>query len=130
MQEKFDIALPGNFVLPQDNDSLQLAVESLFTPGSQPYNLLLEALTEENRDKFGSSKFDALTFEVKRFDPVMLKGRIRVNYKLQLTFSCSAIVKDLDHQHSYWNFEIDPALNTAHFEGEAYGDLRSTANEF
>ncbi|MET3977913.1 hypothetical protein ABIB62_000480 [Mucilaginibacter sp. UYP25] len=130
MQERFDIILTEGFNIPRDNDALQATIDNLFKPGMQPYNLLLEALTEENRDKFGSSKFDALTFEVKRFDAVTLNGRIRVNYRLQLTFSCSAIVNDLNNQHSYWNLEIDPTLNTAHFEGEEYGDLRSTANEF
>ncbi|MCO5936734.1 hypothetical protein NAF17_14415 [Mucilaginibacter sp. RB4R14] len=130
MQEKFDIALPGDLAISLDNDALRSTIEMLFKPGIQPYNLLLEALTEENRDKYGSSKFDAIAFEVKRFDPITFKGRIRVNYKLQLTFSCSAIVNDLHNQHSYWNFEIDPILKTAHFEGEEYGDLRSTSNEF
>lgn len=130
MQEQFDITLPPQFVYPKDSAELQLAMQTLFEPGTHPYHLLLEALTEENKDKFGSSKFEGLKFEVRNFDAAVLKGRLRINYGLQLTFSCSGIVNNLNNQHSYWNFEIDKASITAHFTGDEYGELRSTADEF
>jgi hypothetical protein len=130
MQEAFDISLPDDLVIPQNNDHLQKAMEVIFQPGSQPYKNLIAALTEENKDKFGSSKFDKLQFEVKRFDSATLKGRLRIQYKLELTFSCSGIVNDLNNQHSYWNFETDRLSGRMHFQGDEYGDLRSTAGEF
>lgn len=130
MQEKFKINLPDSFKMPADDAQVLATIEVLFAPGNSAYQLLLEALTEENKDKFGSSLFSGLQFEVKRFDPVDLNGRVRVNYKLQITFSCSAIVNDLNNQHSYWNFEIERHSNIAFFEGDEYGDLRSTSNEF
>ena len=130
MQEVFNIILPDGLVIPRDNDHLQGAMEVIFQPGSEPYKSLIAALTEENKDKFGSSKFDTLQFEVKRFDPATLKGRLRIQYKLQLTFSCSGIVNDLNNQHSYWNFETDPLSGSMYFQGDEYGDLRSTTDEF
>jgi hypothetical protein len=130
MQEVFNIPLPDDLVIPQDNDQLIQAIDVIFQPGGEPYKNLIAALTEENKEKFGSSKFDALQFEVKRFDPATLKGRLRILYKLELTFSCSGIINDLKNQHSYWNFEIDKRLGHIHFKGDEYGDLRSTADEF
>ena len=130
MQEFFNIILPDDLVIPQDNNQLQKAMEVIFQPGTEPYKSLIAALTEENKDKFGSSKFDALQFEVKRFDPATLKGRLRIQYKLELTFSCSGIVNDLNNQHSYWNFETDLLSGRIYFRGDEYGDLRSTTDEF
>ena len=130
MQEVFNISLPDDLLIPQDNDQLQKAMELIFQPGTEAYKSLIAALTEENKDKFGSSKFDALQFEVKRFDPATLKGRLRIQYKLQLTFSCSGIVNDLNNQHSYWNFETDQQSGRMYFRGDEYGDLRSTTDEF
>jgi hypothetical protein len=130
MQEVFSIPLSDDLVTQQNNDQLQKAMEVIFHPGSEAYKSLIAALTEENKDKFGSSKFAALQFEVKRFDPATLKGRLRIQYKLELTFSCSGIVNDLNNQHSYWNFETDQQSSRMHFEGDEYGDLRSTADEF
>lgn len=130
MQEVFSIILPDDLLIPQDNNQLQKAMEVIFQSGTEPYKSLIAALTEENKDKFGSSKFDALQFEVKRFDPATLKGRLRIQYKLQLTFSCSGIVNDLNNQHSYWNFETDLQSGRINFQGDEYGDLRSTTDEF
>ncbi|GGH09718.1 hypothetical protein [Mucilaginibacter phyllosphaerae] len=130
MQEKFDVALPDGCLLPQNDRQLLAVIQTVFMPGSQPYTLLINALTEENKDKFGSSEFEGLQFEIKRFDPQVLTGRLRITYQLRLTFSCSAIVNNLNNQHAYWDFTINAFTNTAHFTGEAYGDLRSTADEF
>jgi hypothetical protein len=130
MQEAFNISLPDDLMIPQNNDQLQKAMEVIFQPGSEPYENLIAALTEENKDKFGSSKFDKLQFEVKQFAPATLNGRLRIQYKLELTFSCSGIINDLNNQHSYWNFETDQLSGRMHFQGDEYGDLRSTADEF
>jgi hypothetical protein len=129
MQETFDIILPEKFGPPKDFFQVQLMMEALFGPGTSQ-DKLLYALTEENRDKFGSPKFYDFTFEVKRYDHQSLNGRVRIQYKLQLTFSCSGIVNHLTNQHSYWNFNINPVTYKVHFVGDEYGDLRSTANEF
>ncbi|MFD0766468.1 hypothetical protein ACFQZI_16525 [Mucilaginibacter lutimaris] len=130
MQEEFNTPLPAGFKVPDSAESIKHTVETLFTRGTEAYAMLIKALTEENKDKYGSSEFEDLTFEIKRFDAATLKGRMRINYKLQLTFSCSAIVNNLNNQHSYWNFELNPSFNAAYFTGEDYGDLRSTADEF
>jgi hypothetical protein len=130
MQEVFNIPLPDDLVTQQNNDQLQKAMEVIFHPGSEAYKSLIAALTEENKDKFGSSKFDNFQFEVKRFDPATQNGRLRIQYQLELTFSCSGIVNDLNNQHSYWNFETDRQSGRMHFEGDEYGDLRSTTDEF
>lgn len=130
MQETFYITLPDKFSTPANNKELLIFLIETFKPESKPYNTLIAALTEENKDKFGSSKFDAISFEIKNFDTNLLKGRLRIQYSLELTFSCSAIINDLKNQHTYFNFELHPHLASIHFEGDEYGHLRSTADEF
>jgi hypothetical protein len=130
MQETFEVSLPENFVAPKDQSQLHLWIKNLFRSDGVPYHKLLSALTEENKDKFGSSHFYDFTFETKRFEPDTLNGRLRIQYKLRLTFSCSGIVNELANQHSYWNFKLDPDAYTVYFIGDEYGDLRSTENEF
>ncbi|RYU89362.1 hypothetical protein EWM62_13615 [Mucilaginibacter terrigena] len=130
MQEKFDLALPGDFTIPRDNSRVQKNMNAIFSQGGEPYMTLVAALTEENKEKFGSPKFTGLHFEVKQFNPSLLSGRLRIKYNMELTFSCSGIINYLNNQHSYWNFKIDKALAVVRFVGDEYGDLRSTADEF
>ncbi|WP_374948478.1 hypothetical protein [Mucilaginibacter sp.] len=129
MQEKFTAYLPPAFIMPGDNEQLLAAIDALFAIGTQTFAEIVEALKQEEKEKFGSPEITNLRFEVKRYNPVTLAGRLRINYDLQLTFSCSALVNDLNNQHSYWDFFIDPETRQIHFEGEPYGDLRSTAGE-
>lgn len=128
MKEAFDISY--NQQLPKTVAELPAFFETLFKPATEAHALLIEALKQEEKAKFGSPEIGALRFEIKRFDAETFKGRFRMQYDLQLTFSCSALINDLNNQHSYWNFELDPQTNILRFEGEEYGDIRSTADEF
>ena len=130
MQEYFSFLLPGDLAVPQNNDELGLALKLWFQPGNKPYELLITALTLEIRDLFGSPVISSVQFEVKRYDPISLAGRVRINYHLQLTFSCSGIINEQPARHSYWNFNFDKTIGIAYFKGEEYGDLRSTHDEF
>ena len=130
MQESFEITLPSGFTNPTINAELEQTLEELFQPDSDAHTLLITALKLEIRDMFGSPQITNLQFEIKRFDPDTLKGRFRIDYALQLIFSCSDITNNLNGQHSYWNFEIDKQTNLILLKGEEYGDLRSTNDEF
>jgi hypothetical protein len=130
VQESFETTFPAGFTIPTNNWELENALQDLFQPGSDPHESLITALKLEIRDKYGSPEISDLQFEIKRFDPSTLRGRFRVNYGLQLTFSCSDIANNFNGQHSYWNFEMNKQARLIHFEGEEYGSLRSTANEF
>jgi hypothetical protein len=129
MQESFETIFPDGFSIPQSNEALETTLLDLFQPDSLAYQLLITALKLEIRDKFGSPEISNLQFEIKRFDAVSLKGRMRINYALQLIFSCSDITNNFQGQHTYWNFEINRQTSHIYFEGEEYGDLRSTADE-
>ncbi|MBD1393532.1 hypothetical protein [Mucilaginibacter glaciei] len=130
MKESFSTAFPDNFCIPLVSEDIIPLAGVLFSPGTEAFYLLVEALKQEEKEKFGSPEITNLRFELKRFDPVKLNGRVRLLYDLQLTFSCSALVNGLNNQHSYWNFEIDEPSKTIYFEGEEYGDIRSTVDEF
>lgn len=130
MQESFETAFPAGFTIPGNNAELEQALQGVFQPGSDTYESLITALKLEIRDKYGSPEISDLKLEIKRFDPAALKGRFRINYALQLIFSCSDITNNFNGQHSYWNFEMDNQTHLIHFQGEEYGNLRSTADEF
>ena len=130
MQESFEAILPAGFIIPEGNEAVEAALLDLFQPDSLAHRQLITALKLEIRDKFGSPEISNLQFEIKQFDTGSLKGRMRINYALQLIFSCSDITNNFHGQHTYWNFEIKRQTSRIYFEGDQYGDLRSTADEF
>lgn len=130
MRESFSVPLSTEHHLPTYDSDLIDFLTTLFSSEGSANSLLFEALKQEEKEKFGSPEIENLRFELKRFDPMTFKGRLRLRYNLQLTFSCSGLVNQLVDQHSYWNFELDRSSALIHFIGDEYGDLRSTADEF
>jgi hypothetical protein len=130
MKERFKASLPANFILPTTDKELQAALTQLFNYQGRSFNNLAEALKAENREKYGLPEISNISFEVIKFEPELIKGRIRVNYNLHITFSCSAIINHQNNQHSYWDFDFNRHFNELYFVGDEYGDIRSTLDEF
>jgi hypothetical protein len=130
MKERFKASLPANFILPTTDQELQSALTQLFNDQGMSFNNLAEALKAENREKYGLPEISNISFEVIKFEPELIKGRIKVNYNLHITFSCSAIITHQNNQHSYWDFDFNKHFNELYFVGDEYGDIRSTLDEF
>jgi hypothetical protein len=130
MKERFKASLPANFILPTTDQELQAALTQLFNDQGRLFNNLAEALKAENREKYGLPEISNISFEVIKFEPELIKGRIKVNYNLHITFSCSAIINHQNNQHSYWDFDFNKHFNELYFVGDEYGDIRSTLDEF
>ncbi|QXV66199.1 hypothetical protein INP83_03660 [Mucilaginibacter sp. 21P] len=129
MNQSFNIDLPEGFVKPESLDDMGKFIERLFCDNSKAYAFLQSALQYENKSKFGPSSISNTTFSIEHFDEHTLKGRMRVNYDMQLTFGCEDFTKDHRNQHSYYEFGIDLQKNTIHFDGDVIEE-RSTADEF
>jgi hypothetical protein len=130
MKECFKASLPPNLSLPKTNQQLQQFITALFNQPGQNLNNLVEALKAENKDKYGLPEVTNLNFQVIDFDPNLVRGRIRVNFNLIITFSCSAIITNHNNQHSYFTFDYNRHFNELYFVGDEYGDIRSTLDEF
>lgn len=129
MQQSFNIALPVGFSKPDSPDDILCFIEALFNPDSRAYPSLTSALQYENKPKFGPSTITNLALKLVAFDLQTLKGRVRINYDMQLTFGCEDLVKDHVNQHSYYNFVIDIANKNISFKSDII-ETPSPADEF
>jgi hypothetical protein len=129
MQQKFEVSLPAGFAIPVNTEQLKTDLGLLFDSQESALTNLGSALQYENKPKFGPSTISNLRFDVVRYDPLNLKGRLRVVYDMQLTFGCEDVIKTHHDQHSYYNFNFTPAQSLLIFESDA-PDPPSTADEF
>lgn len=129
MQQKFNVSLPASFIIPQNSEQLKTALDHVFNPQGAALPALGSALQYENKPKFGPSTISNLRFEVVAYQPDNLKGRLRIWYDMQLTFGCEDAVKTHHNQHSYYDFNFNPAQLLLMFESDA-PDPPSTADEF
>ncbi|MES2061808.1 MAG: hypothetical protein V4456_07810 [Bacteroidota bacterium] len=127
--QQFDALLTPSFAIPENKEQLTLSLDLLLSPGSAAAPGLTSALQYENKPKFGPSAITNLRFDVVQYDPVSLKGRLRLIYDMQLTFDCEDVIKDHLNQHSYYNFRFVPAESLLHFESDT-PEMPTTANEF
>ena len=129
MQQKFNVSLPASFIIPENKEQLKTALDHLFNPQEAALPALGSALLYENKPKFGPSAISNFRFDVVRYNSINLKGRLRVVYDMQLTFGCEDAVKTHHDQHSYYDFNFNPAQLLLMFESDA-PDPPSTADEF
>ena len=129
MQEQFDVSLPPAFAIPENEANLKTSLEHIFAPQEPALSSLESAIQYENKPKFGPSAISNLRLDVVHYDAVILKGRLRVTYDMQLTFGCEDLTKDHPNQHSYYNFTFNLAQAQIYFESDA-PEAASTADEF
>jgi hypothetical protein len=127
--QQFDISLPAGFVIPTNNGQLIAGLNLFLSPNGIAEPGMADAIQYENKPKFGPSAISNIRFDVMRYDPVNLTGRLRLLYNMQLTFGCEDFVKDHPDQHSYYNFRFISEHSLLHFESDALG-APSTADEF
>jgi hypothetical protein len=127
--QQFDVPLLPGFVIPKNKEQLILRLGLLLSLGGAAMPGLSSALQYENKPKFGPSAISNLRFEVIRYEPLSLKGRLRLMYDMQLTFGCEDVIKDHLNQHSYYNFSFNPGGGLLHFESDI-AEMPSTADEF
>ena len=94
------------------------------------YLPLKAAIERENNEYGGSPEVEQLVLENISYDAVSKTGKFRVIYHIKFHFTCSGYKKEKDGQTSDWTFRFDLENGKLHFQGPAYLDLRSTADEF
>lgn len=129
MQQKFDVSLPASFAIPENKDLLKTILEQLFNLQGNALSAITAALQYENKPKFGASTISNLRFEVVRYDSLSQNGRLRVLYDMQLTFGCEDVIKTHHDQHSYYDFNFNPAMSLLQFESDT-PEMPSTVDEF
>jgi hypothetical protein len=129
MQEKLDVSLPPGFAIPENKEQLTKALKLIFDLQGDALPAITAALQYENKPKFGASTISNLRFEVVRYDSLSQNGRLRVLYDMQLTFGCEDVIKTHHDQHSYYNFNFNPAMSLLQFESDT-PEMPSTVDEF
>lgn len=127
--QAFDISLPAGFTIPVNNEQVIAGLDLFLSPDGIARQDMLSAVRYENKPKFGPSAISNLRFDVLHYDPVSLKGRLRLWYDMQLTFGCEDAIKDHLNQHSYYHFGFILEGTLLHFESDA-PEPASTADEF
>ncbi|MEO6521961.1 MAG: hypothetical protein ABIN91_09805 [Mucilaginibacter sp.] len=105
-------------------------IAALFDTKDTASALLKLAIERENNEYGGSPEVEQLSLENISYDTELKTGRFRVVYHIKFHFTCSDYRKEKGGQTSDWSFKFDLENVKLHFQGPAYLDLRSTADEF
>jgi hypothetical protein len=109
--------------------SIDCFLTNLFKTESA-YQPLKTAIERENNEYGGSPEVEQLSLENISYNAELKTGKFRVVYHIKFHFTCSDYRKEKGGQTSDWTFRIDIENGKLYFQGPAYLDLRSTADEF
>ncbi|MDP9076462.1 MAG: hypothetical protein M3O71_03480 [Bacteroidota bacterium] len=119
--DSFDVKITNHF------DDAETLLEDLFSPGTNPYELLKNALEREFRPN-GAPEVKQMSIDRVKYDTVTCKGNFRVVLNIDYTFGCEDLLVQKNNETSEWTFAV--INDSITFYSSPYIDSRSTADEF